>query len=343
MFARCTISLRSDRPARNVPMTTLPAPPPTADDLDLLGKVARLHYEHALTHREVAETLHLSRVKVTRLLRRARELGIVQIRILSDASPFAALESELIRRFGLDEALVVPPSDDDGDQRRALALAAARYLQRVVADDMVVAIGLSRTIALIPQFVVDPRPTRVTFVSMTGGLRKVSLAANPYGGTERLAQLFGGVAEHLHAPALVGSGAVTQALRGDPTTGSVLAHAAAADAALLGVGGVSRHATLVDEGELAPDEIEALVAAGAVGDVAGRFFGADGEPVEHEIDARVVGLTLAQIRAIALRIVAAGGAGKAEAIAAALHGRLPTVLVVDATTALRLLGGDDVA
>jgi len=314
-------------------------PPPASPDLDLLGKVARLHYEYGLTHQEVADAVHLSRVKVTRLLRRARDLGIVQIRVRSDASPYAALETELSLRFGLDEVLVVPARDDETDQRESLALAAARYLQRILRDGMVVAIGLSRTVAMIPQFVVDPRPASATFVSMSGGLRKVSLAVNPYAGTERLAQLFGGTAEHLHAPAIVGSRAVADALLGDPATAQALERAAAADVGLLGVGGISGHATLVDEEELTPSEIEELVAAGAVGDVAGRFFRADGSPVEHELNYRVIGLTLEQVRRIPLRLVVAGGPDKAEAIASALRGKLATVLVVDADNAEQMLAG----
>jgi DNA-binding transcriptional regulator LsrR (DeoR family) len=317
------------------------ASPPTSADPELLGKVARLYYEYGLTHQEVADVMHLSRVKVTRLLRRARDLGIVQIRVLSDASPFAGLETELSLRFGLDEALVVPRSDDDAIARESVARAAARYLQRVLRDGMVVAIGLSRTVALISQFVTDPRPVRSVFVSMSGGLRSVSLAANPYEGTEGLAQLFGGVGEHLHAPAIVGSARVARALLGDPKTAEVLARAASADAALLGVGGISAHATLVDEGELTSEEIDELVAAGAVGDVAGRFFGSDGKPVRHQLNARVIGLTIQQICKIPLRIVVAAGKGKREALAAAVRGGLPTVLVIDAANAEWILDHAD--
>jgi DNA-binding transcriptional regulator LsrR (DeoR family) len=317
-------------------MSRSPAPPDHSTDLELLGKAARLYYEYGLTHQEVADALHLSRVKVTRLLRRARDLGIVQIRVVSDASPFAVLEMDLGRRFGLDEALIVPTSDDEALQREALARAAARYLQRILHDGMVVAIGLSRTVAQIPHFVLDPRPVHTTFVSMSGGLRRVSLAANPYDCTEGLAQLFGGVAEHLHAPAIVGSQTVADALLGDPATAQTLDRAASADVALLGIGPVG-HATLVEEGELAADDVEGLIAAGAVGDVAGRFFRADGEVVEHELNARVVGLTIEQMRRIPLRIVVAGGKDKRDVIGAALRGRLPTVLVVDADSARRVL------
>ena len=56
-------------------------------DLDLIGKAARLHYEFGLTHRDISEMLGISRVKVTRLLGQAREIGMVQITVNSDASP----------------------------------------------------------------------------------------------------------------------------------------------------------------------------------------------------------------------------------------------------------------
>ena len=42
---------------------------PSSADLEVIGKAARLHYEYGLTHQEVADVLHVSRVKVTRLLK----------------------------------------------------------------------------------------------------------------------------------------------------------------------------------------------------------------------------------------------------------------------------------
>ena len=85
-----------------------PTPSPRGVDPELLGKAARLHYEFGLTHQEIGELLRLSRVKVTRLLQQARDLGIVQIEVRTDASPYASLEVDLTSTFGLDEALIVP-------------------------------------------------------------------------------------------------------------------------------------------------------------------------------------------------------------------------------------------
>ena len=81
---------------------------PASADLEVIGKAARLHYEYGLTHQEVADVLHVSRVKVTRLLKQARDFGIVQIHVLPEVSPYAGIEMELAHRFNLDEAVVVP-------------------------------------------------------------------------------------------------------------------------------------------------------------------------------------------------------------------------------------------
>src|SRR5260370_41453416 len=55
----------------------------------LMARAARLHFEFGLTHQDTAAALGISRVKVTRLLKPARQAGIVQITVVADISPFA--------------------------------------------------------------------------------------------------------------------------------------------------------------------------------------------------------------------------------------------------------------
>ncbi len=54
---------------------------------DLLARVARLHFEFGLTHQETANSLGLSRVKVTRLVKQARESGLVTMVVASNVGP----------------------------------------------------------------------------------------------------------------------------------------------------------------------------------------------------------------------------------------------------------------
>lgn len=306
-------------------------------DLDLIGKAARLHYEFGLTHREISEMLGISRVKATRLLGQARDTGIVRITVNSDASPYAPLETQLVQRFGLDEAVVVPSFDDESRQRSAVARVAAGYLQRVLRDGMTVTIGLSRTLALMPDFIVAPAHVEATFVPLGGGLSRTSHAVNAHESTERLAQLFGGHAEHLHAPAVMGSRDVARSLRREPAISRALTQAAEADLALVGIGGMqTATVNLLAAGDITRDELGELRAAGAVGDIGARFFDRQGQPVAHELNDRLIGLTLEEIGRIATRVVAAAG-HKHTALLAALTAGLATVLVTDAAMAQQLL------
>lgn len=308
-----------------------------SSDRELLGKVARLYYEYDLTHQEIAEVVHVSRVKVTRLLQQARDLGIVEIRVNSAASPYTDVESLLSRQLGLNEAVVVPYSDDTTKLRQAIARAAAGYLQRILRDDMVVAISISRTIALIPKYLVDPRPIRAIFAAAVGGLSRGSAGMNPHAPIDQLALAFGGVAEHMPAPAIVGSAAIASALLNEPAISRTVERAGAADAILLGVGSVTGSVQLVEEAVVTGGELVELIHLGAVGDMSAHFFDRQGRDIDHKLSRRIVGLDLDQIRAIPIRVVAAGGSEKVDALYAAITSRLISVLVTDSRAAQLLL------
>jgi lsr operon transcriptional repressor len=302
----------------------------------LLGKVAKLHYEHGLTHEEVGRVLGLSRVKVTRLLAEARRTGIVEIRVNSDASPYVDLELELARQYRLDEAVVVPAAADADQARASLAVAVASWIGRVLSDGMTVAIGISRTIGSVPDHVVGPAPVDCTFVSITGSRSHSADGINPHEATDRLARLFGGRARIIPAPVVAASGELRDAFVGDPAIAEPLAEAAGADVALVGAGGMTSQ-LLVSGGGVSASELRALRAAGAVGDIAARFFDRDGMPVDHPLDRRIIGLSLQQIAAIPTRVVAAGGHEKGAALQALLRAGLATVFVTDDVTAGRLI------
>jgi DNA-binding transcriptional regulator LsrR (DeoR family) len=77
--------------------------------------------------------------------------------------------------------------------------------------------------------------------------------------------------------------------------------------------------------------------SGGVGDVVLRYINDMGEPIDLEINERIIGLTLEQIKAVPRVIAVAGGKAKYELIRAALRGRIMNVLVTDHITAGNLL------
>ncbi len=305
-------------------------------------RAARLHFEFGLTHEQAAATLGLSRVKVTRLLKQARDCGLVKITVTSDLGIFTDVEDQLTAGGRLNHAIVVPGSPSSGELRIRLAKAAARYLQQVLRDEMVVAMGLSRTIALVADHLSDPKPVRARFVSMVGALREGGAGTgSPYESTQALATAFGGSAGHLHAPVAVKSAEMARQLMQDPSIATTLRQAGAADMSFVGIGGAKDRIDLTDAGYLTPRDMRELLASGSVGDIGGRFFDATGRAVTSSVDRRMIGLTLAQFCKIPNRVITAGGDDKVGAIAAAVRGGLASVLITDVTTGRAVI--DDLA
>ena len=96
---------------------------------------------------------------------------------------------------------------------------------------------------------------------------------------------------------------------------------------------------LADSGNIfSTEQLDALRRKGAVGDILIRFFDENGQPVQNELDNRVVSMTLPQLRQVNRSVGVAGGKRKFNAILGALRGGLINVLITDCYTAERLVG-----
>ena len=141
----------------------------------------------------------------------------------------------------------------------------------------------------------------------------------------------------LSAPGIVASKMVRDALLADPQISDTLALSARADLAMVGIGVPVPDSVVMQAGAILAEEVEQLKACGAVGDIALRYFDADGQPITHEVNDRIIGLDLDQIKGIPRVIGVAGGAEKFEVIRASLRGGFINVLVTDDRIAVRLL------
>lgn len=305
----------------------------------LLYKIARAYYEDDLTQEQIGKRFGLSRIKVSRLLRRAREEGIVQISVVSPVALHTDLEGRLETRYDLDEAIVVSIRDQDRtDVVRSLGPAAAAYLVRCLQGEEVVSLTWGTTLLAVVDALPVQHWPQMRVVQMLGGLGQPE--ADVYGAdlARRMAEAFGAKLRLIPSPGIVSSKVVRDALVADPQISDTLALGTHADVALVGIGRPMPGSVVIQSGILTPEALAALQARGAVGDIALRFFDAKGQPVIHEVDERIIGPTLEQIRAIPRVIGVAGGADKVDVIRAALRGGLLDVLVTDEKSAEKLVG-----
>jgi DNA-binding transcriptional regulator LsrR (DeoR family) len=317
----------------------------TASDYErLLVKVARLYYEQELTQHEIGERLHISRQKIQRLLRQARDDGVVQITIRPVIGAYTELENELEQSFGLREVVIVETTAFEDQQlvQREVGAGAAEYLLRVIRPGQKIVISWGGTLlGMVNALYADPKSItlpKLKVIQGLGGLGDPNKEVHAVDLTKRLAQKFGGQAILLPTPGVAGSLESRDAFYSDPHVQQVLDQGRTADLAIMGIGVPRPDSILIREGEIVKwPELEVLRAQGAVGDINLRFFNQQGTAVVSDLDTRVIGLTLDEIREIDQVIGIAAGAVKVQAIQGALMGRLIDVLVTDHCTAQEIL------
>ena len=154
----------------------------------------------------------------------------------------------------------------------------------------------------------------------------------------RLSGALGAQVMLLHAPGVAGSKAARDVFYRDSSVLQVLTAAQKASLAFVGIGAPRKDSLLVREGNIVSwGQLTQMMDRGAVGDISLRYFSAEGTPIGSDLDERVIGLTLEQLRKIQCIVGVAGGAAKRKAIQGALAGKLINVLITDHVTARHLV------
>ncbi len=312
-------------------------------DAEILVEIARMYYEYGLGQQEIAERVGLSRSRVSRMLARAKELGIVQVTISDSYREESELARQLQERFGLKRAVVCPvPRSSRRPLTWHLGQAAARLLREVVRDNDTIGVTGGSTMLQVARALRPARRAGISVVQLEGTLS--GKGESLIHGNEialLFAKAFGGVPYFLSVPAIVEHGEVKEALVSDRNLSRVLELGKAANVAVFTVGRPDRSSILVEAGYSSPQEMEALVTRGAVGDLCSRFFAEDGSICDEALDRRTIGLDLEEFARKGFSIAVAGGSHKVAGIRGALRRRFMNVLVTDEATAKELLSLQD--
>lgn len=319
----------------------MPRPPklPQIDTEErFLAQVAWAYYVEGLTQEKVAEKLGATRLRVNKALSDAHKRGLVRITFNTAFAACAELEAALRARYGLRQAYVAPSPMEGKDIQMVVGAALGNLLSEVLTDPAVKLFGMSwgGTLNIATRFVAAMDRPDLEVISVMGGLTRGS-DLNSFEITTRLADLVGAQHSYFTAPLYAGSAASRDTIMQLDVFREVLEKLRSVDAIAMAAGDLSRQSLLMRDGLPSDVAMEDLIAMGGVGDVLGTVIDAQGKPLDHPINERIIGIGLADLAHIPNVILAAGGPHKVAVNRAILRLGLVDTFVTDEATARALL------
>ncbi|WP_123739374.1 sugar-binding transcriptional regulator [Salana multivorans] len=305
----------------------------------LMHEAATMYYLQDATMETVARKLGMSRSAVSRLLKAARENGMVRVRVQQPGS--GNLVADRLQRTYGARVHVVPVRTPIAEHVRLdhVARYGAQLLQEWFTDGMTLGVAWGTTVAAIRQHL-RPAPLREATVVQLNGAANTSASGLAYGTdlVSDIAAAFGATPEHFPVPAFFDYAETRDLMWRERSVRHVLGLQARADLALFGVGAlagpVSSH--VYASGYLDDDDKAALQSAGVVGDVCTVFLRRDGSWEDIAINARGTGPNPRELRRIPRRVCVAAGLAKVLPLRAALLAGAITDVVIDEPSARRL-------
>ncbi len=294
----------------------------------LMTKVSWYYYIENMTQQKIGEVLDISRIRVIKLLEKARQTGIIQFKIREDWSDRMLIERQLISQYSLKDAFVIPTSLNPDNTNETIAKAAAMYLSSRLSENNFINMGYGDTPGRILNNLATMTEHPITCISLTGGVSYYLPNTESY--------VFNAKLHLIPLPLLVSSKEMAAAMRNEPSVKELSRMVKLSGTSVVGIGGMDDSATIIQSGILGKNDFLYLKMRGAVGDILSHFIDKDGNLVQTGIEDRLISTSLEVMRNLENVVGVAAGPTKIAAIRAALNGGYLDVLITDEATAAAL-------
>lgn len=302
-----------------------------------LIKLSHMYYVQKMTQQQIADEMGISRIMVSRMLKRAEEQGIVEININYQGG-FIELEEQLSYKYNIDEFVIVP-AEPSGDAKKAVAAGAAAYLGQRLKKARIIGVGWGTTLQQIADMFSTRLDSMTSIVPMVGGHGKAALNIHASQIAVKMGRKANCKGYSILSPAIVPEESKRELYMEDPLVSEVLNMARNADVAIMGIGSPFGSGTsLFSSGYFTEDDISTLRREGVECDlISCCYLNREGNQCGINISKRCVGITKDELKKIPTKIAIAGGMAKRLAIDLALKAGFIDVMITDSEVAQYLL------
>jgi len=305
-------------------------------------KAAYLYYYEDLTQKQVADQLNVSRPTLNKLLKEARQEGMVKIEIYDERnySHLIELENQVRSRFNLkDVKLVDCFTEDLSIIKERISKAAAAYFDMLMRSGMCVGVGWGKTLEDMARHINSVRNiTNAEFVTLLGGSGNLEFQIHANSLTEQIAQkYYNSATHHIYAPIFSKDETLSSALLESSGVKKVMNKMNDLDVAVIGIDGDLNSSTTLMTGNVPQNYIDVLRSEEAVGNICSRFYNIDGEICAKEMNERLISIPLEVLKSTPSIMAVAGGMHKVKSLIGAAKGGYYNILITDENTAKAML------
>ncbi len=306
-------------------------------DLDLTLRIARMRYEERRAQRDIARQLGISEAAVSRALKEAMDLNLVEIRVQPPPGRDPALERRLRESFHLERVVVVETERNPRTTLEHVGQAVADEIAFRLADDSVIGVGDGESVAAVARSMPRLWLRDAEIVPLIGGVGQLDHAAQPAEIAREIARRIDARVRHLPVPAVLPSAAAATDLIAAPAVRDAFGAMARCSLALVGVGALDDTLSLLQQGVVTASELKHMRRLGAIGMICGRAFDGDGRHISSDFDERMLSASIPLLRSIPMRFGVAFGERKAAAVEALVKSGTINGIGTDAETARLVL------
>ncbi len=296
-----------------------------------ITQVAILYYDKDISQKEIGEIMRLSKMTISRMLQKAKEMKLVSTKIILPFAINRDIASSLENVYKLDKAYVIKVKSENQIPKE-LGKAWSFYMGVMDLNSKVIGVGIGNTLGSMVDCLTPMNTKNTHVIQLMGGMEDMT-NFNPFTIVQEISKKLNAKGTFLTSYALAENKEIRDSIISSSQIGSELKKA---DMAIFGIGAIER-STVVGLNLVNMEIIKQVKHKGAVGDVLGHCFDVEGNFIDSKLEDRIVSISIKHLRKFKQLIAIAGGDYKKDVIKGALFSGIINTIVIDENTARLIL------
>ncbi len=314
------------------------------ENRETFSKIATLYYLGDMSQEDIAEMFGISRFKVSRILKKCRDMNIVEFRINSKPMYYRQLESKLCEILNLKQVTIVPSGSNPKESKTNVGKASAKHLLDNLKDGMVVGFDWGTTLqTMVKEFAPKKAYPSSLFLQISGSVASQSaLSAGYIDGhdiVKTVAQKAGANWSLFPAPYIVQNTLLKTMLLEEPAIKKHISLFPKIDIAFFGAGSTLQENRIpFYSNYLTKDECKKIARPlKDQGEIFSKTITSQGVIVPSILDDRVLTIDLSVLKKLPEVVVLASGNDKTESLIGGARGGYFSRMIIDEIAALSML------